>query len=197
MPDQDFTLSLKMTADGASAVQESARLADNLERAVAAAERLRNVQPASAGGSSSPSSGSDSAPTPKIALLASVMRTFAAETDRAVSGVQALTGAVTAFGERAVTVQGAIGQAAQTTQDNTQAQTRNAEAQRQSAQATETNARAAKASSAGILSRIGAVFGAVGKGVSTAFGALKGAFSGIMSVIKGVASFVAAPFKLA
>lgn len=197
MPDQDFTLSLKMTADGASAVQESARLADNLERAVAAAERLRNVQPASAGGSSSPSSGSDSAPTPKIALLASVMRTFAAETDRAVSGVQSLTGAVTAFGERAATVQGAIGQAAQTTQDNTQAQTRNAEAQRQSAQATETNARAAKASSAGILSRIGAVFGAVGKGVSTAFGVLKGAFSGIMSVIKGVASFVAAPFKLA
>ncbi len=186
-----------MTADGASAVQESARLADNLERAVAAAERLRNVQPASGGSSSSPSSGSDSAPTPKIALLASVMRTFAAETDRAVSGVQSLTGAVTAFGERAATVQGAIGQAAQTTQDNTQAQTRNAEAQRQSAQATATNARAAKASSAGILSRIGAVFGAVGKGVFTAFGVLKGAFSGIMSVIKGVASFVAAPFKLA
>lgn len=118
MADQDYTLSLRMTADGGNAAHEAERLADNLERAVRASERLRQVN-----SGASPASASPASP-----------------------------------------------------------------AQQQ---------RAVRASASGVLSAVGTVFSAIGKGVSTVFGVLKGAFSGIMSVIRGVASFVRGAFSLA
>ena len=118
MADQDYTLSLKMTAEGGNAAQEAERLADSLERAVRASERLRQVNSGAGPASASPAS----------------------------------------------------------------------PAQQQ---------RAVRASASGVLSAVGGVFSAIGRGVSVAFGVLKGAFSGIMSVIRGVASFVRGAFSLA